>query len=196
MRTGNPQAASQVQGSRESVDRSGDPDTEAPATGVDPTHFRDVLGQVPTSVVVATCKTSHRHVGVTVGSFVSISLEPAMVGFFLGADSESGESFKQVGAFSVNVLAADQHALSGVMASRADTRFDGVEFRSSPITGAPQFPESLAVIDCSLFDTMPVGDHELFVGLVLDLKVARETDPLVFHRRQYGTVRPLDLNAE
>ena len=196
MRTGNPQAASQAQGSREFVDRSGDPDTEAPATEVDPTHFRDVLGQVPTSVVVATCKTSDRHVGVTVGSFVSISLEPAMVGFFLGADSESGESFKQVGAFSVNVLAADQHALSGVMASRADTRFDCVEFRSSPITGAPQFPESLGVIDCSLFDTMPVGDHELYVGLVLDLRIMRETVPLVFHRRQYGTVRPLKPNAQ
>lgn len=176
--------------------RSDDHDTEGSTAGIDPTHFRDVLGHVPTSVAVATCKTPDRHVGVTVGSFVSISLAPAMVGFFLGAESESGESFKQVGEFSVNVLAADQQVLSGVMASRAAARFEGVGYRSSPITRAPQFPESLAIIDCSLFDTMPVGDHELFVGLVLGLEVAREADPLVFHRRQYGTVRPLDLNAE
>ena len=49
----------------------------------DSIHFRHVLGHVPTSVVVVTgCSSEGIPAGVTIGSLISVSLVPPLVGFF------------------------------------------------------------------------------------------------------------------
>ena len=53
----------------------------------DSVTFRRALGHVPTAVSVVTATDEQGHVGMTVGSFTSISLDPPLVGFF--ADTES-----------------------------------------------------------------------------------------------------------
>ena len=50
--------------------------------------FRHVLGHVPTGVVAITADNGGP-VGMTVGSFVSISLEPPLVGFFVDRGSST-----------------------------------------------------------------------------------------------------------
>ena len=56
----------------------------------DSAKFRQVLGHVPTSVVVVTgIGADGTPRGITIGSFVSVSLEPALVGFLPGLNSRS-----------------------------------------------------------------------------------------------------------
>ncbi len=154
---------------------------------IDPADYRNVLGQFPTGVTVVTSLDGEQPKGVAIGSFASISIDPPLVGFFLGTGSTSGPAIQEAGGFCVNVLALDQMELCGVMASRSDDKFVGVEWTPAPGTGAPILPGSNAVIDCTLDQVVELGDHILIVGRVVHLEVVGEADPMVFFKGQYGT---------
>ena len=54
----------------------------------DPARFRHVLGHYPTGVTVATAMTSdNAPVGMVIGSFTSVSLDPPLVTFLPGRSS-------------------------------------------------------------------------------------------------------------
>ena len=50
-------------------------------TTFDPRAFRDVMGHYPTGVVVVTAMVDDAPVGMVVGTFSSVSLEPPLVSF-------------------------------------------------------------------------------------------------------------------
>ncbi len=160
------------------------------SVSIDPQDFRRVLGRFPTGVTVVTANASGGPIGVAIGSFASISLDPPLVGFFLGNQSGSGAAIQEAGHFCVNVLAADQIELCGVMASRGDDKFEGVDHHPSPVTGAPVFGGIMAAIDCKLHSVVEAGDHNLIVGAVQHLEGSDLTDPMVFFGGNYGTFGP------
>jgi hypothetical protein len=57
--------------------------TNSTITPFDSAQFRHVLGNFPTGVTVISAVDNGEPVGLAVGSFVSVSLEPAMVGFLV-----------------------------------------------------------------------------------------------------------------
>ncbi len=157
---------------------------------IDPAEFRRVLGHFPTGVTVVTSTGTpgaDRPVGVAIGSFVSISLDPPLVGFFLGSNSGSLGPIVDAGSFCVNVLCHDQIELCGVMASKAEDKFDGVDTTVAGGSGAPVLPDVHAIIDCVVDRVSDAGDHQLVVGRVLSLETDREESPMVFYKGQYGS---------
>ena len=155
---------------------------------VDSGDFRRVLGHFPTGVTVVTANGADRPVGIAIGSFASISLDPPLVGFFLGTSSGSWPAMEAAGHFCVNILADDQLELCAVMASKSDDKFAGVATTPAPVTGAPVLPGVVGVIDCRIAEVVPAGDHNLIVGRVLHLDtVDADAAPMVFFKGQYGT---------
>ncbi len=156
---------------------------------IDGGDFRKVLGHFPTGVTVVTATGAERPIGVAIGSFASISLDPPLVGFFLGTGSGSWPPMEAAGHFCVNVLRADQVELCGVMASKSDDKFAGVETTPAPWSGAPILPGVNAFIDCRIDQVTPLGDHNLVVGRVMHLELGPDGDagPMVFYQGGYGT---------
>lgn len=154
---------------------------------IDPSAFRLVLGHFPTGVTVVTANGPDGPVGVAIGSFASISLDPPLVGFYLGTESSNSPGLLAAGHFCVNVLSHDQGELCAVMASKADDKFDGVDYEPAAGSGAPVLPDIHAYIDCRIDQVIELGDHNLIVGRVLGLEHRREVLPLVFYKGQYGT---------
>ena len=56
---------------------------------IDPKFFRKVMGQVPTTVTVVTAMVDDEPQAMVIGSFVSVSLEPPLAGFFCTTTSYS-----------------------------------------------------------------------------------------------------------
>ncbi len=155
---------------------------------IEPAEFRRVLGHFPTGVTVVTSGTNAAPAGVAIGSFASISLDPPLVGFFLGTESTSGVVIKETGSFCVNILNEDQLELCGLMASKADDKFSGVAWTPAPATGCPVLPGIQALIDCRVDQVVTIGDHDLIVGRVEYLDTVDGSDaPMVFHKGRYGT---------
>ena len=108
---------------------------------LDPTSQRDyrlVLGQVPTSVAIVTGISDGVPVGVSVGSFTSVYLEPPLVGFFITATSSTWPRIEPTGSFCVSILNEHQEALCRVFATRGADKFAGCDW--SPTQ--PVFPSS------------------------------------------------------
>ena len=74
----------------------------------DSATFRQVLGHFPTGVVVIAADGSDGPVGMSIGSFGSVSLDPPLVGVFCGKTSSTWAKVEAAGKFAVNVLADDE----------------------------------------------------------------------------------------
>jgi 3-hydroxy-9,10-secoandrosta-1,3,5(10)-triene-9,17-dione monooxygenase reductase component len=166
----------------------------------DVAHFRQVLGHVPTAVTVITGIdggiADGDPVGMAVGSFSSISLEPTLVGFFVAKTSSSWPRIRSGGAFCANVLGADQESVCRAFARSGGDKFRDVAWTRSP-HGLPVIDGAVAWVDCAIERVDDAGDHELCIGLVRDLAIAAGGDSgssgsLVFYRGGYGTIAGLD----
>jgi len=169
-------------------------DDTSPDPSIDPLWFRRILGQVPTAVTVVTASTAEGPAGMVVGTFVSISLNPALVGMFLDGGSSSWPRIEQAGSFTANVLADDQRDLCARFARRGGDKFEGLTWTKSSL-GNPVLPGVTGWIDCRLQEVHEIGDHVLAVGRVVDLGAAGERLPLVFHRGGLHTLRPLAVDG-
>lgn len=155
----------------------------------DSATFRSVFGHLPTGVVVVTGHgPSGEPLGITIGSFTSISLEPPLAGFFIGSKSRSWPLIASGGKFCANVLAASQVDLCWRFAK---DHVEGSRFTDLATTlssnGSPVLPEVVATIDCTMSETRTVGDHDLVVGAVTDLRVLDGRRPaMVFYRGKTG----------
>ena len=91
----------------------------------DSARFRQVLGHFPTGVCVVAAMHEGSPVGMAIGSFFSISLEPPLVGFCAGKTSSSWAKLRDIGQFCVSVLADDQEGVSRRFASKEADKFAG-----------------------------------------------------------------------
>ena len=162
---------------------------------IDGREFRRVLGHYPTGVTVVTAACPDGPEGMTIGSFTSVSLDPPLVSFCPGHDSDSWVRMREVGHFCVNVLGDGQADVSVTFASKIEDRFTGLSTRVEA-TGAPVIDGCLAWIDCRVHAIHPAGDHEIVIGEVVALGTADGTGesadgPLVFHKGGYGRVAGL-----
>ncbi|MCD9623442.1 flavin reductase family protein [Rhabdothermincola salaria] len=151
----------------------------------DSAKFRQVLGHFPTGVTVISSMYEDTPVGLAVGSFASLSLEPPQVLFCPGKQSSTWPKIQQSGAFCVNILAEDQEDVCRVFASSAADKFAEVGWRKSG-NGSPIIDGVLAYVDCTVADVVEAGDHYVVIGAVHDLEVRHEGGPLLFFRGGYG----------
>jgi flavin reductase (DIM6/NTAB) family NADH-FMN oxidoreductase RutF len=159
-----------------------------------PRQFREVLGHFPTGVAVITSiGTDGQPIGMAVGSFTSVSLDPPLVAFLPDRGSSTFPAIRDAGRFCVNVLAGGQEDVCRTMATRGADRFGGIEWRPAPHTGSPVLNGAVAWIDCELGDVHDAGDHYIVIGQVLALEVETPTLPLLFFQGGYGTFAPRSL---
>jgi 3-hydroxy-9,10-secoandrosta-1,3,5(10)-triene-9,17-dione monooxygenase reductase component len=158
---------------------------EGGAHTVDMAHFRTVLGHFATGIAVVTGVLHGVPSGLTCQSFVSLSLDPALVAFCPSKRSSSWKRIQQSGAFCANVLTEDQEEISRVFATSGADKFRGIGWRASE-TGSPILQDVLAWIDCRIEARHDAGDHDIIVGRVVDLEAAPRGRPLLAYRGGYG----------
>lgn len=154
----------------------------------DSARFRQVLGHFPTGVTVITAQHEQTPVGLAIGSFTSVSLEPPLVAFCPAKSSSSWPKIRAAGRFCVNILAEDQEDVCRAFASKADDKFEGLGWRKG--ASGPVLSDVLAWIECEIDAIHEAGDHDIVIGRVLELEVEQESGPLIFYRGGYGRFTP------
>lgn len=152
-------------------------------------HFRNVLGQLPTGVVAITACSAvdGSPVGMTLGSFTSVSLDPPLVAFLPDRSSSTFPHIREAGKFCANILSNNQKEVSRTFATRGVDRFAAIDWRPAPHTGSPIIEGSLAWIDCEIVQIHEAGDHDIVIGRVLELQTQTTGFPLVYFQGGYGT---------
>ena len=164
-----------------------------PTSAVDTAAFRALMGRWSTGVSVVTAREGSADAGLTVNAFLSVSLAPATVLVSLTQDADTTPVIDRSGRFAVNILAADQRALSERFArtvAPAEKFVDVPVHRS--LSGVALLDGTLGAIECRVVARTPVHDHVLFVGEVAHLELGRDAAPLLFFRSAYAEAEGSD----
>lgn len=150
--------------------------------------FRQALGSFATGVTIVTTRDQvGNDVGLTVNSFNSVSLQPALVLWSLAHSSHKlMQAFCAAEHFAVHILAADQEALSNLFASGGADKFAGLPLTRG-VGGVPLLGGCAARFECRVAQRHAGGDHEIFIGEVLAFEDFSRA-PLLFHGGQYAAL--------
>jgi len=159
-------------------------------TGISGESLREVMRLLPSPVTVVTAGYNGEIRGITIGSFTSTSLEPALVSFNVSNDSPMLDLLSRSSEFIVHFLKASQDDVSerfAVPDQTGDEQFDGVEYSVSA-KGSPLLDGTLARLTCSVHAIYEAGDHAIIVGLVGAADEQEPGRPLIYHDRGYQSV--------
>jgi 3-hydroxy-9,10-secoandrosta-1,3,5(10)-triene-9,17-dione monooxygenase reductase component len=152
--------------------------------------FRRALSTFATGVaIITTTSPCGEPTGLTVSSFNSVSLDPPLVLWSLSRRSYNLGIYHDASHFAVNVLAADQVALSSRFSTPGPDRFADLAIEAG-IGGVPLLRDVAACFQCRTEFRYEGGDHMIFVGRVEAFSHS-ERMPLVFCRGTYAAPMPL-----
>jgi flavin reductase len=162
--------------------------------GADADVLRSAMGHFPSGVTVLTSGQEENVEGMTANAVISVSLDPLLFLVSVHKDARVNPRIKEEGYFAVSLLADDQEGLSRLFAS--PERSSGLPALHSlgggyGTTGAPLAAGALAAIECELEDTYYGGDHDLFLGRVVEVRLGdTRKGPLIFHEGAYPSLKP------
>ena len=141
--------------------------------------YRDALGCFGTGITVITTQFENRPLAMTVNSFASVSLDPAMVLWCASKKSQRYDAFANAGSYAIHVLADHQQPLAHHFA-RTGFDFSSVDWHPNE-DGLPILNGSLARFECQQSALHNAGDHSIIVGKVV--RAAHRKGRGLFHTR-------------
>ena len=160
---------------------------------VNQAEFRKALGSFATGVTVITVDRDGEVHGMTANAFTSVSLDPLLVLVCVDHKARTHAHLHAKQRFGVNILAANQRAISEyyarpVAAHEHAEEEAGARFERTA-HGTPVLHGALAYLECRLHSAQDAGDHTIFIAEVQEV-VVREGDPLLYFRSQYREIGP------
>jgi flavin reductase (DIM6/NTAB) family NADH-FMN oxidoreductase RutF len=149
-------------------------------------ELREVMRRFPAPVAVVTTKHDGQRFGLTVGSLVSLSLDPPLVGISIGKDSSSHEPIRLAGAWAASLLSGEQTSVAQHFARSGIppiALWTGVEVREG--RRGPRVEGALAWLECQTLSEHEAGDHTIFVGAVESLALGTPGQGLVYRGGDY-----------
>ncbi len=149
---------------------------------MDDRTFRNAMGRFATGVTVITTETKDDIHGMTANAFMSVSLSPKLITVSIDNRANMLEKIKEAKKFAVNILSDRQKDISMHFAGQAKIDRE-IEF--GYLEGIPILEDAIVSVACELDNSFVVGDHTLFIGKVIDIKMT-EGNPLTFYGGRYG----------
>lgn len=161
--------------------------------GVGEKDFRRAMGTFATGVGVVTCVAKGMDHAMTANAISSVSLRPPLLLVAVERTTRFWEAVSQQRYWAVSVLAdaaRDQAAWLATSGRPLEGQLDRVPFHRSS-RGIALLDDALAHLECRTYQTVPAGDHEIFIGEVESVThVAADAAALVYWRSGY---RQLEL---
>lgn len=152
-------------------------------TTVDPTAFRNAMGQVATPVTVVTARHQGRNLGTTVSAFASLSLEPAMVLVCLDKGSALMAALHAGAKVGINLLSDSQPDDALRFARKGEDKFAGAGYHVDH--GLPRLDGTSGWLACEVADVLDAGDHYIVTAHVEHADHTGRS-PMLYHNRSFG----------
>ncbi len=156
----------------------------------DGNSLREIMRHVATPVTVVTFMDGEHPRGVTIGSFVSVSLDPPLIAFNVNHGTTAHAALKVADRLVVNVLSeeqaflANQFALSDVT---SDEQFEPVPI-GEVVGRIPVLKDAAAALECVVEAHHDAGDSSIIVARVTGGYAAMDSRPLLYYDRSYREV--------
>lgn len=154
---------------------------------LDPENLRAAMRAWSAGVTVATTEYEGNQHGMTVNSFTSISLDPAMITISLQRSTRTHELVSKSRVFGLTILSGGQSKISDLFAGRfpdVEDRFADLQTETL-VTGSPLIVGGLSWLDCRVTQSFDAGMNTLFIAEVVAARSFGEDQPLIYHNRKY-----------
>jgi flavin reductase len=151
-------------------------------------ELRGLFARFPSGVSVLTVDADGQRLGLTIGTLVSLSLEPPLVGFSISRDAAMHELLREAGGGALSLLAEGQDWLAQHFARGVPpiAMWHGIGTEPGA-RGAPLLVGALGWLECALRDELPAGTHTFFSCAVERVELGVDAPPLVRLRGEYAS---------
>jgi flavin reductase (DIM6/NTAB) family NADH-FMN oxidoreductase RutF len=124
-------------------------------------------------------------VGITISSFNTVSLNPPLVLWSIGSQSDLCNSFRIGQKQLIHVLDVNQKDLALVFAKQLNKNNIQMEHQIEP-SGLMRLANCLAYFECETIAVHEGGDHHIIVARVLSIEQDSDRHPLLFAQSQFN----------
>jgi flavin reductase (DIM6/NTAB) family NADH-FMN oxidoreductase RutF len=167
---------------------------------IDSRTYRNTIGLFATGVTVITTQVDSEVHGMTANAVASLSLDPMLLLVSVGKKARMAAYLQHATAFTVNILRADQEALSTFFAGGwkepEPPPFTFLPWEGHPELGDVRLDGGLGSIGCRVHEILEGGDHWIVVGQVAALSQGAEPrNPLLFYSGRYWQLDATTVHA-
>ncbi|HEX7151205.1 MAG TPA: flavin reductase family protein [Thermoanaerobaculia bacterium] len=155
---------------------------------IDDAQFKLAMSHFASGVTVVTTAHEGQLYGMTVASFASLSLHPPLVLVCIEKSVKTHDAIVHAKQFGVSILGVHQSDLSGRFASKTEDKFSGITIHRGELD-VPLLTGAICTLECRVSESLPGGDHTIFVGRVVNSAVS-DGQPLVYWRSGYREILP------
>tara|TARA_B100001750_G_scaffold157205_1_gene126446 strand:+ start:35999 stop:36502 length:504 start_codon:yes stop_codon:yes gene_type:complete len=150
-------------------------------------QYRKAWSKFATGVSVILSKDQGGSVhGMAANGITSVSLDPMLVLVCVDHSRNTYKRIKETGRFSINILNHNQIAVAEYYARRPEKRTGDPPCELVlGDDGSAKIGDSLAFIDCHVNEEIIQGDHTIYIGKVVDIKI-EEGKPLLFYGSMFN----------
>jgi flavin reductase (DIM6/NTAB) family NADH-FMN oxidoreductase RutF len=149
--------------------------------------FRQAMRRVASTVNVITICIGGEPMGITATAMSSLALDPPSLLVCINRAAALHGSMGDVSHFGVNVLHRDQEHLAQMFADRSKQALRFASGWHLDCERPPRLVDAQASILCRRIDHHQFGTHSIFIGVVEDVVVRPEVEPLVYLDGKFGS---------
>lgn len=140
------------------------------------------LNQISYGLYIIGSKAGEELNGMTANWVTQVSFDPPLVAIAIENDSHTRKLIEEGKVFSVNIVADDEAGRAAIdryvkPQRRVHDKLGDDDFTTA-VTGAPLLKSALSWFDCEVVQTVDAGDHQLYIGRVVEAGVQHEGEPL------------------
>lgn len=148
--------------------------------------FKQAMRRVAATVNVISICVDGKPKGITATAVSVVSMDPPSLLVCVNQTASVHPSIENVEHFNVNVLHRDQAEVATIFADRSLEAQRFIRGWDNDCVTPPRLRGAQAVIRCRRIDHHRFGTHSIFVGVVEEVAMRDEIDPLVYLNGGFG----------
>jgi flavin reductase (DIM6/NTAB) family NADH-FMN oxidoreductase RutF len=160
----------------------------ASSNDLTPESLRAAFGAFPSGITAVAAMRDDAPIGLVASSFTSVSLDPPLVSVCVARTSTTWPLLRTLPRLGLSMLAEEHGAVARALAAKGIDRFAEVSWKQTP--GQAVFVHGSALwLECTLYQEVPAGDHEIALLQIESLVSYPDVSPLVFHGSKFRQLR-------
>jgi len=148
--------------------------------------FKEAMRRVAATVNVISICVDGRPMGITATAVSVVSMDPPSLLVCVNQAASVHPQIENVVHFNVNVLHRDQAEIATIFADRKLEAQRFIRGWDNDCVTPPRLRNAQASILCRRIDHHRFGTHSIFIGVVEDVVVRPEVNPLVYLDGRFG----------
>ncbi len=149
-----------------------------------PEVLRHAFGMFPSGVTAVCALIDDVPVGMAASSFVSVSIDPALVSVCVAKTSTTWPILRGARQLGISVLSAEHGLVARALSAKNGDRFAEVSWEPTA-AGSVLVHGSALWLECEIEREVEAGDHEIVVLKINAIQPYPDIAPMVFHSSKF-----------